>query len=213
MARAHRFTVTLTLAMGIALGLLARNPFSRAVADPSGSAQPAALKIATVNTYDLLAALLDADRYATPRTENEQSWLDKIKDLAEALQSLEARIGILSDQEPEKKLLIDQYQQKQAERQKTLAQARQETDAFKAKQIGKAFAEILAAADAVADEGGFTLVISRRSPTSPWDSVGVNSAIQEILARPLLRETAAQEITGPVAEKLGITLEDKAEGQ
>ncbi|MCE7973709.1 MAG: OmpH family outer membrane protein [Leptolyngbya sp. PLA1] len=189
------------LAVALALGLRDSSP---AVAQNASAPQAGEMRIATVDVLLLAERLVASDRYRSGRETNAASLSKPLQAMLDELKALEARYSSLAADSPERAAIQEAYQQKSQAFQKSQQEAQVNDERFKATQVGEAYRLVVTAADQIGQELGYTLVLASRAGVPDVRSDNVPGAVQEMLARPVLRAPAADDLTERVAAKLGL---------
>lgn len=169
--------------------------------------QPLDAKTGTVDVLGLLERMLDYDPYKTERDTETKGWNDQIQPLADQRDAAVQSLQQLDPNNPDQSIgqnLYQQYQQLDQRIRSLSQQAQQSIDHLSAKQLADAYAKIHAAVQKVADEQGVVRVFSSRMTGEGLETTNTNVVVQEVLLRPLLRDTSAMDLTELVRMELGI---------
>lgn len=167
---------------------------------PVAAAHSATSKIGTIDALAVIAALLPSEKFKPAREafETEQrARLDKNKGEMEEIQK---KYAALPDNSPERAALAQEFNGKRELEQ----QVQVAYEKFNTVQVADAYKLVLAAANAVAEQQGFTHVIATRTDPTLVRSENTSGAIQEILARPMLRAPSSDDITSAVMKELKV---------
>ncbi len=193
------------LAVALALGLRESSPaVAQNASAPQASPQAGAMRVATVDVLLLAERLVASERYRAGRETNAASLSKPLQALLDELKDLEARYSALAADSPERATIQEAYQQKSQAFQKSQQEAQVNDERFKATQVGEAYRLVVTASDQLAAELGYTLVLASRSGVPDVRSDNVPGAVQEMLARPVLRAPASDDLTDRVASRLGL---------
>lgn len=185
----------LVVALALGLGWRGQTPTSVALAQDARLAA-APLKIGTVDMVELVERLYGRDALAADRTASEA----KLRELQDTLTGMQQRISQMQQGTPEFQREAQAFQAKQ----QALQEGANQYEALKATQVGESYAAVRAAADAVAARLGYTLVFASRPPALPMAAGSVPAAVNEMLARPVVRRIDADDITEAVKAELKI---------
>lgn len=178
----------------------------------SGHAQ-AATEIATIDLYALLELRLRSEELIAARDDAVAPLADQLEQLQQRLQTLAAQIQGQGVDSPESAPLITEFQTLQPSVQQLQQEVNTVATRTYASQMMQAHSEIIAAADAVASEAGYDVVLASRGADRPLDEGPIDVMVQELLARPVVRAPAGVDLTEKVRERLGLpdpSLEDDA---
>lgn len=202
MRKAERVLMWTGVVVAIGLGLGVGIPERPAIAQ--AGVQGTASKIGTVDVFTLLEALVESDGYKPAREARDAELKTRYDAMLAELRALETRIQIIPQGTPEFNATMQQGQAKQSEIQQFAQQAQRDQDAFVADQVKRAYQQIHAATNAVADRLGYSHVIATRLETDNMKAESMAPAMQEILARPLIRSVASEDITAAVRAELNL---------
>lgn len=188
------------VSVGLSLGI--GIPERTAIAQPGVQGAPS--KIGTVDVFTLLEALVEAEPYKPAREARDTELKAQYDAKLGELRALETRIQILPQGTPEFNATMQQGQAKQAELQQFAQQASRDQDAFVATQVKQAYQQIHEATNAVAERLGYSHIVATRLETAAMKAESMAPAMQEILARPLIRSVASEDITAAVRAELNL---------
>ncbi|MCC6427734.1 MAG: OmpH family outer membrane protein [Phycisphaerales bacterium] len=205
MRSAHRLVLLTALASAALTGGLLRGPVNPANAAHVPVPSMAEQRFASINAFQLVERLVQGERYKPAReamAKEFQARYDAAKAEGDELAKSIVEAGQESDQG---KLLIRQYQAKATEARELQMELESKVAEFNAQQLGEAYRIVIETADQIAVQRGYTHVIATRGLASePLKSKNVPAAVQEILARPLIRCPAADDLTDAIAAELKI---------
>lgn len=192
------------LAVAILLGLAGRLPdagVSRAIA--AGSARSAdAPRIATVDVLSLVERMIATDQYKSQRDAFEMEEAKKLQPLAEELKKMQDEAKDLKEESDRFKALNKTFLEKNATFQQLRGDATAQLEAFNTRQVGEAYRLILDAATQMADSQGYTHVIASKAGPISLASKNIPGAVQEMLARPVVKGVAADDLTERLMKSL-----------
>jgi hypothetical protein len=183
-------------AVAISLGL--RMPEARVIAQPSSQT----IRVGSVDMFLLLEGLIESDRYKPARDARDAEIKVKYDAIMAELKQLETKIQLIPQGTPEYNTTMQQGQAKEVELRQFTQQVSREQDAFVAAQVKEAYGVVHQAANAVADRLGYTHLIATRLDAATMKGESLAPAMQEILARPLVRGSSSDDITAQVRTEL-----------
>lgn len=160
--------------------------------------------LAYIDLYGLLEQKLRAEDLLAAREDAVAPLSQQLQQSQQRIQQLAAQIQGQGVESPESEPLILEFQQLQ----QTIQQLNQEVNAqiteVYSGQMQAAHQEIMSAADEVAAEAGFSMVIASRAPERMLERGPVDVMVQELLARPVVRAPSSVDLTAKVRERLGL---------
>jgi Skp family chaperone for outer membrane proteins len=206
-------TTQLVVAAGIAgavfaaaLGHLLASPAAASASWERG-AVVGETKTGTVDVLGLLEVMLDFDPYKTERETETQTWNAQIDPLVAQRDAAVQSLQQLDPNNPDQSVaqaLYEEYQQLDQRIRSLSQQAGQRIDQLSARQLADAYAKIHAVVQTVSEAQGVDRVYSSRMSAEGMDVTNTNVIVQEVLLRPLLRDTTAVDLTPLVRAELGI---------
>jgi Skp family chaperone for outer membrane proteins len=158
--------------------------------------------IATVDAYFVTDKLFASDELRKAREDLGKRWQDKMAALESDLRALEQQASTLSQTDPKLQELARQAQSKQDEYRQSSQQGQQEIEKLNSDQLIAAYNRTAETAKSLADKLGYTHIISTRSADRPIQTVTGSATLQEMLARPLIRGSAEDDLTKQVLAEL-----------
>lgn len=168
----------------------------------AGAPQAAEQRIATVDIYSLVERMLDRPAAATPRDELANRLNDRINADQKALEALDRELQSMNPSDPRAGARQQEFVTRRDALNRLFQESSEELDRFRAGQLFEAYREARAAADAVAAKAGYTMVISNRAADAELTPQGMALAVQELMARPVLRYDPADDLTKQVEAEL-----------
>lgn len=203
---AERVMIYAGLALALALGAgLRLTPSAGAQNTPSTA--PAMVRVATVDVLALAERLVGTEKYRFGRETNAASLSKPLQAMLDELKGLETKFNALPADSAERAPLQQQFQQKNTAFQQAQQQAQSDDEKFKATQVAEAYRLVVEAADKLGAELGYTIILCTRNGPVAIRSDNVPGAVQEMLARPVLRGPASDDLTDRVAKALGLSAE------
>lgn len=192
MTKTERLTITagIGLALALALGL-------RGTGEPAHAAPTAAetTRIATVDMLLLVERMISGEKYTADRDNFTAEQNKKLQPLADELQKLRDDSKDLKEESERFKNLAREFNEKNQRLMEMGQVANREVEQFKTAQVTEAFRLVGEAAERMAGELGYSHVFSTRSGAFTIKSDNVNGAVQEILARGLVKSPTADDLT------------------
>lgn len=189
-------------ALLVALGAAAMS--SRAFSPAPQAASSAPARIATVDALAVVEKLVLSDKYAPARDALALERNKAIEPLDAKLKDIEARAKLLQAGAPEIKGMQEEYQATQRQIDQMVDAGRRDLEALNVKQISEAFKTVNEAASAMADKMGYTHVLSSRMGEASLRSSSVNLAVQEMIARSVVKAPAEDDLTQRLMNELGV---------
>lgn len=192
------------LAVAMLLGLAGRMPGggeSRAMASGAGLTADAP-RIATVDVLSLVERMISTEQYKTQRDSFEMEEAKKLQPIAEELKKMQDEAKDLKEESERFKALNKAFLEKNASFQQLRTDATAQLETFNTRQVGEAYRLILDAATQMADSLGYTHVIASKSGSVALASKNIPGAVQEMLARPVVKGVAADDLTERLMKSL-----------
>lgn len=189
-------------ALVVALGAAVMT--SRAFSPLPQGASAAPARIATVDSLAVVEKLVLSDKYAPARDALALERNKAIEPLDAKLKDIEARAKLLQAGAPEIKGMQEEYQTTQRQIDQMVDAGRRDLEALNVKQISEAFKTVNEAAAAMADKMGYTHVLSSRMGEASLRSSSVNLAVQEMIARSVVKAPAEDDLTQRLLNELGV---------
>jgi Skp family chaperone for outer membrane proteins len=201
MRRFERFIVLGGVVLAVGLGMSAHTP------PPAGAgSQPASLRIATVDAFLIAEKMMEAQDLTATRDALIAEWTQKVGEIDAQIAKLRSTAQILPPNDPQLQQLSQEFQSLSQERETRQNQGGQEVQRLSAQQIVAAYAKIRETTDAVAAREGYSHVLANRAASNEIKSETVAAALQELLARPVIKGIPEDDITEAVAAELKVDL-------
>ncbi|MBS0197176.1 MAG: OmpH family outer membrane protein [Planctomycetes bacterium] len=192
MTKLERASIFTGIAVAISLSLGWRGIGEVASAAP---AMRDTARIATIDVLTVVERLVSSEKYAKDRDANTTEQNSKLQPIAEALQKIRDDAKDLKEESEKFKQLQADYGRKNQEFQQAQQSAAQQVDQFNTAQITEAYRLVCEAAEKMATESGYSHLFSSKSGPFTIKSSNVAGAVQEILARPIIKGIAADDLT------------------
>ena len=181
----------------VALGAVAML-WSRAVGAERG-AEGEPTRVAVMDVLGTVQKLFESDRYKPARDEFEAKLLtEKVQPARAVMAELKTRYEALPPDSPDRGKLSSEYDQRSRE----VDLASSAAEEFNTRQLAEAYRVVIETAGSVARERGFTMVVASRTDRDFIKGANVNTAVQEMLARPVLVAPEGSDITPAVTAAL-----------
>lgn len=201
--QSERVVVYGGLAAAVLLGLSSQRWGEAAIAQNAGSgAGP--IRLATVDILGVTERLVDTEKYRSARDTHITSLNKGLDPLVAEMKDLLTRFQSLPAGSPDAEPLRQQLGDRQQRLQQSQAEARAQIEQFNTLQVGEAYRIVLEAADSLGGQSGYSHVIATRSGATNIKSTNVPGAVQEILARPIIKGSAADDLTERLLKQLGL---------
>lgn len=207
MKSAERVFVYGSLAACLFLGLAHEGRSSVAAAAASG--RVGLTDQARVGTIDVLAVvekLIASEAYRGGRQKNEATAIEALKPLNDELDRMRKEASGLPDGSESLKALNARFMEKSRAFQEVTAKANEGVEMFNTAQVSEAYNLVSNAAVAMADARGYTHLFASKVGTFTLTSKNIPGAVQEMLARPLLKGVAADDLTEALVKEMKLEL-------
>ncbi len=170
------------------------------LAQPQPQAAPA-LRIGTADVLGIVEHMLASDRYRPAQEAFLKQENDKLRPLADELVALENRGNNLAPNSPDIERLGKEFDDKQQAFQKARQDAFSRIDQYNTDQVREAYRLTLEAVNDLAAKQGYSHVIATRTGDAAIRSQNVPGALQEILARPVVKSNPADDLTDRIVRQ------------
>ncbi len=156
-------------------------------------------RVAVIDVLGTVQRLFESERYKPARDEFEAKLLtETVQPARAAMTDLKARYDALAPDSPDRARLSAEYDQKSRE----VDLASTFAEEFNTRQLAEAYRVVIETAGSVAKERGYTMVVASRTDRDFIKGANVNTAVQEMLARPVLVAPEGADITTAVTAAL-----------
>jgi Skp family chaperone for outer membrane proteins len=190
--------------LALALGLSLASNVSGSTAIASGPAAAADIKFATVDVLGIVARMLESDRYKQANTENAQKYDNDLRTKLAQLEDIRTRALAMPEGSEQRRPLEAEFGQKSQEFEQARGLAQQAIEEFNTNQVAEAYRLIVDAAVTLSNQEGYTHVVVSRGDQLKIASRSVAGAVQEILARPLIKTDPAHDLTDRLIKQFGL---------
>lgn len=197
------------LAAGLTLAVAAYRP-EDALAQGPASTSAAEQRIAVADVLGLTDRLLATEKYTSGQRTQVESLNKTLQPMQSELESLVAQYRAMEDSNPEKQALGQTINTKDQAFRQEGQRAQEQLESFKTAQATEAYRLVSEAADKMAADLGYTIVIASRTGAIQIRSNNVSGAIQEMLARPIVRVPAGDDLTERLMAQFALTDPPKA---
>lgn len=195
----ERLAIYAGVAAAIFLGVASQRDVGHAGAQP---APQVTTRIATADILAVAERLIATDKYKTGRDQLATSLNKDLQTKIDAMNSLKDQYAALPEAakapdstDPKAVALRQQFSQQQQELQQKDNDARSQVEKFNTTQVIEAYKIISEAASDMATTMGYTHLISSRNGSFDIRSQNLTGAVQEMLARPVLKAPVADDLT------------------
>lgn len=201
-SRVERLFIYTGLACAIGLGLGWRPTDTAAYAQSAGSA--ATMKVATVDILGVTERLVSTDRYRSARDTNTSAQNSVLQGLVNQLEEIQKRGLALSPESPDREKIAQEFSTKDAELRRAQSQAAAQVEKFNTLQVAEAYKAVMDAANRLGTSLGYTHIFATRSGDAVIRSDNVPGAVQEMLARPIVKGEPLDDLTEKLVKELNI---------
>lgn len=212
-----RFLAASILIAAVAFPVLWHAGSITANAQPAGASnrvgQPTSAaprtRIATVDTFEVLQLQLNTEQFISQRRALEQQFRDAVAPLEEQDSALQSQLAELAPTNPQVPQLQSQRQQLFQQFNQLRQQLALASDRLSAEQATVAYRQVHEQVNKVAQQMGYSHVLSTRLVVDEMAPIDSNSAMQEILGRPVLVAPDTADITDAVLEAMNLERPDE----
>ena len=200
-AAAERTCIYLGITTAIALALGWRGPGEPAVAQNAAgvaSAQP--FRLATADAVGLVERLITSPRYEQARNAYAEEQNQRLEPLLTQLQPMRNEASTLLPESPDLARIQQDFQGLQQQAQSVQV----DIDSYNTRQVAEAYRLVIEALDRAATDRGYTHAMATRTGDVSIKSDNIPGAVQEMLARPLAKTSAADDLTDTLAKEFGL---------
>jgi|GEM_PF-1174359 len=200
-AAAERTCIYLGITAAIALALGWRGPGEPAVAQNAAGIVPAqAFRLATADAVGLVERLITSPRYDQARAAYADEQNKRLEPLLAQLQTMRGEASKLPPESPDLARIQQDFQGLQQQAQSVQV----DIDTYNTRQVAEAYRLVIEALDRAATDRGYTHAIATRTGEVSIKSDNIPGAVQEMLARPLAKTSAADDLTNALAKEFGL---------
>ncbi len=189
------------LLIGAVLALRPDGATVRAAPEETGKAP----RIAVVSTLKITDELMNGPRFKPARTEFEDDLREReINPITERLKELQGRIEGMERDDPRFRDLREQYLRLQRELSEKTHELARAVERKVAEQLVECYALVRTSAAEVAENAGYTFVISSTDPDAKLETDTVVALTRDMLSRPVLVFPREVDITEDVRKELNL---------
>ena len=159
-------------------------------------------KVGTVDVFGLIERLMARPEMQGPVDELAKALNDRIAAAQQELEGLQRELQGMQASDPQAEATQQAFFSKREAFDGLVRQSTGELDRFRTDKLLEAYRLAREATVAVADRSGYTMVLASRGADAPIDRQGMALALQELLARPVLRGVPGDDLTGQVTAEL-----------
>jgi hypothetical protein len=160
-----------------------------------------------VDIYSVVQKVMLRPEYKQAQDELKGKWEPRLEAIRADFRKLESDLQVLPQNDPRAQEVIKAGRDKQAEFDKAAQDQNIEYEALSSKQLIDAYTQSRAAAGRVAEQKGYTHVFVNRPPDLAITSTTLGNALQEFLARPIIKSPAGDDLTRAVAGEMKVDLD------
>jgi Skp family chaperone for outer membrane proteins len=203
MKSAERLVIYTGLALCLVMGM------ANSVLTPSAIATPAAgsadaPKIASVDVLSIVERVIASEPYSKPREDNQKAQLERLKPLNDELTKMSEELKGMKEDAASFRPLLKVLEDKNSAFMNVRNEAANQVEAFNTQQVAEAYAKVSEAAAAMAQSRGYSHLFASKAGATKINSVNIPGAVQEMLARPLLRGVAADDLTDALVKEMNL---------
>lgn len=201
LGRGERLALFGGVAAAVVLALSAHVPGS-ATAQSSGAPAASSLRLATADVLGLTDRLMATDKYTSAHQTQVQTLNRALEPLQAELQALATRYQSLATDSPERGEIERVFNAKNQQLQNETQAALRQMEIFRSTQAADAYRLVVEQSDRIARESGYSHLIATRAQNVVIRSDTMAGAIQEMLARPIVRGAESDDLTERIAAAL-----------
>lgn len=167
---------------------------------------PVPTRIATADIYAVVEQLLKRDEYKKTNDELKAKWTTRLEGLQKEISKLESDLQVVPQSDPKYQDIFKVGQTKQAEFDRLYQDQLKEFESLSSKQLIDAYGKARDALNKIADAKGYSHVLATRSPDRVIQSTNLGNALQELLARPVVKCPPGDDLTKALADEMKVTL-------
>ncbi|MFN9992199.1 MAG: OmpH family outer membrane protein [Phycisphaerales bacterium] len=192
---ARKSIIVLAIAASVCFGAFVIPRTDRAAFADVDELADSEFKIATVDVLAIVARMLESDAYKQSNLANAEKYDAELRRMLEELEGIRNRALAEPDATEARKALEAEFLDKNTKFEQARATAQQAVEQFNTDQVAEAYRLVCDAANSLAQTLGYTHVIVSRGPGEKINSNTVAGAVQEILARPVIRSVKSDDLT------------------
>lgn len=208
MHRVHRSVALALLAGAASLGLAFK--FSgQAAAQPGGAGvSSGAPKIGVIDIFVVAERMMNSPDLVKTRNDADAAWKPRLTAIEDAARQIDEKLRAMQSSDPQAQVLLQERQAKVQEYQGLLQERSNTLEKNNSEQLLSIYAKIRAAADTIATSRGYTHVFINGAADRPIQTATVQDTLQQMMARPLVKYPAGDDITQAVMDALGVKPEE-----
>lgn len=188
------------------IGFAQTQPPSSAAAPTQAAPSSGPVRIATIDVYAIVEKMLAKGDYKKAQDDLADKWTTKLEAIKKDFAKIQADLQVLPQSDPKFQETYRTARDKQGEFDKAVQSKDVESEALTSRQLTEVYQQVRDAASKAADRMGYTHVVVTRPPERPITSQTVGATLQELLARPIIKTPAGDDITKTVAADLKVDL-------
>lgn len=193
----RRTAAVMAIGCGLALGVLGTSAWQTSARAEARAA--AAERTGTVDMYGLIERMIDSDLYKPAREAHHNELRAKLEAIQKELEATQTSLRAMDQGKPEFQGEVTKFQARVQEFQQLQETSNQQAEKFNTEQLIEAYKMIVAGVGQVAKDKGYTHVVATRSMSVDIKPTNLQSALQEIMARPMVSSPTEDDLTEAVA--------------
>jgi Skp family chaperone for outer membrane proteins len=175
---------------------------SVAHASPRGGLEPSPARLAMCDVYEVTDKLMNAETMKTTLEAERDRIRVEVEPMEKELKEMRDKLQAMSPQDEAAQAMFRDFQKKQQDYSAVRQKLETEFESFVARKYIESYDQVRASVEAVAEDLGFTHVISSRRKDSKIDTNDVQRVIEAVLARPMIKIPDGADITEDVIKDL-----------
>jgi len=204
MKTTERLVIYSGLALSLLLALSNYQYGSVAIAKPAPGIAADSPRIATVDILSVVERMVSSDKYKADRKVNDDEQLKSFQPLAEEIQKIQEEAKDLKEESEKYKGLSAKFAEVKPKYDQARQNAANIVEKFNTLQVAEVYRLVLDAANTMATTSGYTHVIASKGGAPTIASTNIPGAVQEMLARPVIKGVAADDLTERLIKELNL---------
>jgi Skp family chaperone for outer membrane proteins len=184
-----------TVAISVCFGAIVVGKADRSVWADQNQRGGQEFKVATVDVLAIVARMLESEAYKQSNLANAEKYDAQLRAMLQELEGIRTKALAEAEATESRKALEAEFLDKNTKFEQARNTAQQAVEQFNTDQVAEAYRLVCEAANNLAESLGYSHVIVSRGPGERINSNTVAGAVQEILARPVIRSVKADDLT------------------
>jgi hypothetical protein len=155
-----------------------------------------------VDIYIVAERMMASPELKKIREDVSANWGAKADALSKELREMDDSLSVLPQNDPKVQDLLKKAQLKQQDYQKIVQDRQAELERVNSTQLIEAYGKIRTAVEAVAAKMEYTHIFANREYSRPITTFTLSQTLQELLARPIINDQKADDLTKAVMDEL-----------